>query len=155
MTNTRWNRFWLLLVICLVALTGCGKKVKSQSLRLDDNTRVLLKDAYLVDHAPPFLQAVLVYEGPDPNVTYDLSASLRETKDGPDHPRGWIKQYPTPSPKASNRYDVIWEFTGFPNTSQQIYLRLDCTDKQTGRSARKLEFVLPGVADLPLHKLGE
>lgn len=155
MKINRWLNLGLLSVFALACFTGCGKHVKTQSLKLDSNTRVTLKDAWVLDHAPQLLQAVFVYEGPDPNDNYMLTAGLGEVKGGPDAPRSWVKQYPTPSTKSTNQYEVIWEFMSFPKNSSQIYLHLYYYDKQTRRQNSKLEFVLPGVSDLALHKMGQ
>lgn len=155
MKNKRRFNITLLSVLWLACLTGCGKHMKAQSLKLDSNTRVTLKDAWVIDHAPQLLQAVFVYEGTDPNDNYLLAAGLGEMKGGPDMPRSWIKQYPTPSAKSMNQYEVIWEFMNFPKNSSQIYLHLYYSDKQSRQQNSKLEFILPGVSDLPLHKMGQ
>lgn len=149
-----WRPLQLLaLTVFLVAISGCGRQhVTVQSRDLDDKTKIILKDAWLSDHAPKLLQVTFVYEGADPNETYNLRPALRDTRDGRDGPSSWIKQYPTPG-KASNQIEVIWEFMSFPKKSDKIYLRLYYSDKRSGRENGQLDFVLPGVSSLPLHKM--
>ncbi len=133
--------------------TSCTKHLTTQSLRLDNNTRIILKDAWVLNHAPPLVQTLFIYEGADPNATYDFRANLHETPDGDDGPSSWIKQYPTPSSKNTNEIEAIWEFMTFPKESPKIYLRLYYHDKKTGKQTGTLEFVLPSVADLPVRKM--
>jgi hypothetical protein len=154
MTTSRGIGLLLLAIFGLAYVGGCSRHPKTQSAQLDINTRVTLKDAWVLDHAPKLLQAVFIYEGVDPNETYRLRAAVSDSMDGPDTRASWIKQYPTPSTKFTNQTEAVWEFMSFPQKSPKIYLRLYYTDKQTGQQTGRLQFILSGVSDLPLRKMG-
>jgi hypothetical protein len=142
-----------LALACLAFGAGCSRGVPPQSKTLDEHSRVTLADAWILDHTPRLLQVRFVYDGTDPNRTYDLKASLR----APGHDRtwggGWIKQVPIPSAPAAKQVQVIWEFLSFPADSPNIFLRLNFKDRTSGL-ASSLEFKLPGARDLRLRKMG-
>jgi hypothetical protein len=145
----------VLVVFALVATltAGCGRHVRPQSQAFDEQSRITLVDAWILQHTPELLQVLLTYEGVDPNQTYNLRASLRADQQGFGWGGGWIKQMPVPSGKVANRSQVIWEFLGFPKDSANIYLQLEGKDKVTCMS-RSVEFKLPGTKQLRVRKMG-
>ena len=104
-------------------------------------------------HTPPLLQVQCLYEGANPNLTYDLKAALSENRDGRFHGGGWTRQVAIPQGKATNEFRAIWEFAGFPRKTPHIYFRLSYRDKETGQEGQ-LDFELPGTGHLRTRKMG-
>jgi hypothetical protein len=146
---------WLLvLALACVALgAGCSRRVPVQSRTLDEHSRATLADVWILDHTPKLLQARFIYDGVDPNSTYDLKAALRAAPGDSTWNGGWIKQIRIPASPATNQCQVIWEFLSFPADSPNIFLRLDYKDRATGL-AGSVEFKLPGARHLRLRKMG-
>ena len=138
---------------CVALIAGCSRRLPPQSKVLDEHSRVTVADAWILDHTPRLLQVRFVYDGVDPNRTYDLQASLRTPGRDFYWGGGWIKQMPIPSGPATNQTQVIWEFLSFPANSPNIFLRLDYRDKASGL-ASSVEFKLPGARHLRLRKMG-
>jgi hypothetical protein len=151
--RARYAPLLALALVCLAFGAGCSRGVPPQSKTLDEHSRVTLADAWILDHTPRLLQARFVYDGVDPNRTYDLKASLRAAGHDFYWGGGWIKQVPIPSARATNQVQVIWEFLSFPADSPNIFLRLDYKDKATAL-ASYVEFKLPGASHLRLRKMG-
>jgi hypothetical protein len=143
----------VLTLACLAFGAGCSRHVPPQSRTLDERSRVTLTDAWILDHTPKLLQVLFVYDGVDPNLTYDLKATLRTAGHDSYRGGGWIKQVPIPSAPATNQVQMIWEFLSFPADSPNIFLTLKFTDKATGL-ASSVEFKLPGARHLRLRKMG-
>ncbi len=145
----------LLLVVlaCMVLAGGCSKRPRRLSEVVDEQSRVTLLDAWILEHTPELLQVKFCYEGVDPNRSYNLKATLRSDRDGSGWGGGWIKQMPIPSGPATNQTQVIWEFLGFPKGTPNIYLRLEFKDKESGL-AKSLDFKLPGTKLLRVRKMG-
>ena len=144
---------FVLALVCLALGAGCSRSIRPQSQKLDDHCRVTLADAWILDHTPRLLQVRFVYEGVDPNRTYDLKATVRAAAHDSGWGGGWIKQVPIPSAPAASQVQVIWEFLSFPADSPNIFLRLSYKDKASGL-ASALEFKLPGARQLRLRKMG-
>jgi hypothetical protein len=143
----------VLTLACLAFGAGCSRRMPPQSRTLDEHSRATLTDAWILDHTPKLLQALFVYDGVDPNRTYDLKASLRTPGHDSHWGGGWIKQVPIPSTRATNQVQVIWEFLSFPADSPNIFLTLKFTDRASGL-ASSVEFKLPGTRHLRLRKMG-
>ncbi len=137
----------------MAVLAGCGHGNFPQSKKLDDKTTIVMTDAWILEHTPELLQAHFVYEGPSPNLAYELRASLSNSRDGRNMGGGWIKQVPIPGGTSTNHTEALWEFGGFPRNSSQIYLHLQFTDRQTGIQ-NTLDFELPGARHLRTRKMG-
>ena len=143
----------VLTLLCLGFGAGCSQRMPPQSQVLDEHSRITLADAWILDHTPRLLQILFVYDGVDPNRTYDLKASLRVPGHASYWGGGWIKQIPIPSGPATNQFKVLWEFLSFPADSPNIFMRLDYRDKTSGL-ASSAEFKLPGTRHLRLRKMG-
>jgi hypothetical protein len=132
----------MVLVFCAVLLIGCHQKpFVAQSRFLDTDTRVVLIDAWILDHAPPLFQAVVEYEGPDPIQKYDMRAILRSV----DRHRttGNLWNHPVPvAPGKNGKRRVIWEFVDFATETKLLSLEIYFTDKQT-YTVQSLKFDLP------------
>lgn len=132
---------------------GCGKRGFGESKPMGLRARVTLEDAWILNHTPRLLQIVLVFEGGDPNLQYDLKAALRTAEDGYDIGGGWIHQVAIPQRGAASQHRVMWEFLAFPTGSQNIYFRLIYRDQQTGQT-ESVGFKLPGARHLRVRQLG-
>jgi hypothetical protein len=133
-------------------LAGCGRGNFPQSKKLDDDTIVVLKDAWVLEHMPPLLQTHFVYQGTSPNLAYNLQAALGTSRDDARFSGGWIKQVPIAGKQSTNETEVLWEFLSYPHDSGEIYMHLKFKDKESGVE-KMLEFKLPGAKDLPSRKM--
>ncbi len=140
-----------LFSICLLA--GCGHGNFPQSKKLDDQTTIVLVDAWMLEHMPPLLQTHFIYEGTSPNLAYALRASLSTTREQAGNGGGWIKQVPIAGKQLTNQTEVLWEFLSYPHDSAEIYLHLSFTDRTNG-SQKALDFKLPGARSLRSRKMG-
>lgn len=140
-------------LLALALACGCGRGNFPQSKKLDDQTTIVLTDAWVLEHMPKLLQTHFVYEGTSPNASYTLRASLSTSRDGRDYGGGWIKQVPIAGGNPTNRTEVLWEFLSFPHDSSDIYLRLHFTQNET-RFQKTLDFKLPGASHLRTRKMG-
>src|ERR1039457_1558575 len=113
-------RMLVLTLLCLGFGAGCSRRMPPQSQVLDEHSRITLADAWILDHTPRLLQILFVYDGVDPNRTYDLKASLRVPGHASYWGGGWIKQIPIPSGPATNQTQVIWEFLSLDRKSTRL-----------------------------------
>jgi hypothetical protein len=145
-----------LTMTCLaLAVASCSKGISPQSMALDANTNVILEDAwiYAFGSSNQLLRTRFVFEGSDPNRTYELKAALRADKTGEDirSTYVWHTGLPPDPTLPTNQVAMIWEFKEFPTNTPYIYLREYFVDKASGRVARFLDFVLPGTRHLRLR----
>ncbi len=154
------------LLVSLLFVTiaiGCHKsppenKAKSgfpQSQVLDDNTRVILSDAWIFNESQQHLRVLFTYQGKNPGQTYSEKATLRAAEQGPDI-QGKLTQQSLWAPvTSSNRLQLLWMFPDFPKDTPQIFLRLDFTERNSTQIVKSLEFTIPGSRALPKRKLNQ
>lgn len=140
-------------ILCLIVVAftfSCSRSNFDQKKVLDDHTTVTLKDAWVVGSSNQFLRALFIFEGSDPNQLYNLKAALRADEKGEDIKSVfvWYVGLPPDADMPTNRVKMLWEFRDFPTNTQNIYLREYYTDKATGRTAKSLDFILPGTQKL-------
>jgi len=144
-----------LTLACLALAGACGKGIFPQSKALDAHTSVILEDAWIYRFglSNQLLRTRFIFEGRNPNGTYELKASLRADERGEDIRSAYVSYVPVPPDPAlpTNQIAMIWEFKDFPASTPNIYLREDFVDKSSGRVAKSLDFVLPGTRHLRLR----
>lgn len=145
--------FWTVVLVGLMTMAGCGKRVSPQSRNLDGNTTVIVQDVWLLDHTPRLLDVLCVYDGINPNHRYELDAALSDRANGHFFKRGWTKQIQIPQEGTTTNIQVLWQFGGFPKNTKNIYFRLSYRNRTTGQN-KSVDFELPGTGHLRVRDLG-
>jgi hypothetical protein len=132
----------VLLLGCVLMSAGCHKQsVFPRTHDLDEQTKVVLVDAWMLDHAPPLFQALIEYDGADPMQKYDARAFLRSLDGRYGTGNMWNRPVPV-APGPSGKPRVIWEFVDLPKEAKLLSLEISFTEKQT-HLIESLKFNLP------------